>query len=160
MRTILKNLPILFIVFFLSCKNEDPEPSTLTLLTSNDSKSWRVSEYYENGELNNTDCSRDDIWTFKLYDEGRNGQSSFTIEDNFISCGSKYSISGIWRINNLGNRITLTTPILGNVQAGFNQNEVYEIIELSDSKMIFRLFEEDDYGISIKKAEYRFIAYN
>jgi hypothetical protein len=142
-----------------SCSNDTVEPSNLTLLTNNDSKSWRVSEYKLNGEINTTDCESDDIWTFVLFDESKNGQPGFVIEDNFIACNQDYSVEGIWRINNKGNRITLTVPLDVSVSDGFNVNLVLEIIELSDSKLVIKQFQEDLYGFKIDVLEYTFLTY-
>lgn len=146
-------------LFIFSCNQDEPEPSRLSLLTNNSTKSWRVIEYIENGESKTLDCPSDDIWTFVLFDDAQNGQPSYRIEDNFISCESDDYIreSGIWRINNGQNRIVLSFS-LGGANSQFIVNESAEILELSEDRLILVFNNEDELGTFVQQQEFQFIA--
>lgn len=134
----------------LGCSGDEVEPSVLTLLTNNGTKSWRVVEMKINGELDQTDCQRDDIYTFTLFDESTE-QTFFRIEENLISCEFEYEYekaSGSWRINNKGNRLTL---LIRDEYEDFDDSEeintdfynlTLDIVEISDSKLVLRQFDE------------------
>ena len=137
-------------IMSLGCSNDEVEPSVLTLLTDNETKSWRVIEIETNGILDETNCQRDDIYTFTLFDETTEDRY-FRVEENLISCDDYDSYekeSGSWRINNKGNRLTLI--IREDFEGSGNNNETIsdffnitvDIVEISESRLVLRQYDE------------------
>lgn len=145
----------LAIIFTFSCQDAFDEPSTLSLLTDNDSKKWQVIDIDDPSGENSVDCSADDIWIFTLFDETL-GQPSYSIEDNFVSCGEEYILEeGFWRLNNQENRITLTS---GDTESGNNINTVFTILYIDKDQLELSLAIEDFSGFQLTNVTLTFRA--
>lgn len=150
-----KYLSLFALIFIFSCEDAFDEPSTLSLLTNNNTKKWQVVDIDDPSEFNTESCNSDDIWVFTLFDEEL-GQPGYAIEDNFVSCGEDYFLEeGFWRLNNQGNRITLTE---GDTQSGNNINTVFTILYIDDTELQLSLAAEDFLGFQLTNVTFTFRA--
>lgn len=134
-----------------ACQDAFDEPSTLSLLTNNDSKKWQVVNIDDPNGFSSDNCNGDDIWIFTLFDPELS-QPGYSIEDNFVSCDEDYILEeGFWRINNQGNRITLTS---GDIESGNNINTVFTIIEIDNDELQLGFEVEGDNGFQLTNVTY------
>lgn len=139
------------LIVITACSKEELEPSVMTLLTANSTKSWQTVDIITDGD-NDYPCRNDDIFVFTLFDEDL-GLPAWEIQDNFISCDfgneSTYlTDAGFWRLNNQQNRLTLTS---GTPTDGDNINYIYYIEEITETSLRLRVDTEDEYGFQLKR---------
>lgn len=150
----LKSLCIGFcILFMMSCEDsESPYSNVIRLLTNNDSKAWVTMAIESTDEPEGINCIEDDVLELQLFDPEKEGPS-FTFDNGFIRCNYEIeeSYSGIWRLNNAQTRIILTYG-----EGADRTNELYDIIELSERKLVLRNRSESFYDLTVT---YRTITY-
>ena len=139
---------IALIALIIGCQESvSPYSDNIRLLTSNTKKVWSVVAVESADEAEGINCEEDDILTLELFDEKRN-QPSFSLADGFVKCdfseSSNVTDEGTWRLNNAQTRIILTS-VIGELRI----NNLYDIIELSERKMILRRTEESYHNLTV-----------
>jgi hypothetical protein len=150
----LKSIFIVFcILFIMSCEeSESPYSNVIRLLTNNDSKVWVTTAIESTDEPEGINCIEDDILRLQLFDPEKEGPA-FTLDNGFVRClyDTEESYSGSWRLNNAQTRIILTYG-----EGADRTNDLYDILELSDRKLVLRNRTESFYDLTVT---YRTITY-
>jgi hypothetical protein len=137
----------------MSCEeSETPYSNVIRLLTNNDSKAWIVTSIESTDDSEGIDCSEDDILSLQLFDPVRQ-EPSFTLDEGFVRCSyyNEDSDVGSWRLNNAQTRIIFTFG-----DGADRANDLYDIIELSERKLVLRNRSESFYDLTVT---YRTITY-
>jgi hypothetical protein len=146
----------LFLTFCLSCEESpSPYPDRIKLLTNNGIKKWTIitSEYPD--KPLGVDCGDDDILTLNIFDPAFNegeGAPTFSFTDGFLRCEEDYEYSnGSWRMNNNQTRLILTEG-----EGEFRYNYLYDIMELSERRMVLRYRSESYSDLAVTYYTYTY----
>ena len=113
----------------------DPATNRIFLLTENSSKTWTTLSIESTEEKEGINCEEDDQITFSLFDDLEK-EPRFVTNDGFIRCDYDDSYllkAGSWRLNNSKTRIILTYGV-----DQFRTNDLYDILELTNDKLVLR----------------------
>ena len=114
---------------------ESPYSQNMTLLTGGTKKTWVTVDFQSPMAGEGINCRADDILTLELF----NPQFKlpvFTLEDNVSRCYNTdpFLVSaGGWRLNNQQTRL-----ILSEQKNGVKSNDIYDILELTENRMVLR----------------------
>ena len=146
-------LHIVFILLLMSCdETVTPYSNVLKLLTNNDTKIWVTVNIESTNETEGINCEEDDILTLTLFNHILK-QPTYLLTDGFIRCDyyPTEPNKGVWRLNNAQTRIIITYG------EGFNRaNDLYDILELTEKKLVLRNRIESLYDLTVT---YRTITY-
>jgi hypothetical protein len=150
----LKSLLVCFsIVLIMSCEESvTPYSNVIRLLTNNDSKIWVTTSIESTEEAEGINCAEDDILLLQLFDPVRQ-EPTFNLDEGFVRCSyyNQSSNNGSWRLNNAQTRIILTYG-----EGSERANDLYDIIELTERRLVLRNRSESFYDLTVT---YRTIVY-
>lgn len=140
----------------VSCTEEtlDPFSNRILFLTNNDAKNWTTVSVESDDTIEGINCEEDDILTLTLFDYTLEDPGpSFSKADGLVRCDytEPYVInSGSWRLNNAQTRIILTRIF----SDGSRINDLVDILELEERKMVLRFRDETDLKITFTTYTY------
>ncbi len=140
----------------ISCTEEtlDPFSNRILFLTNNDTKNWSTVSIESDDPIEGINCEEDDVLTLTIFDYTlQDPGPSFSKVDGLVRCD--YTLpyvvnSGSWRLNNAQTRIILTRVF----SDGSRINDLVDILELEDRKMVLRFRDETDLKITFTTYTY------
>jgi hypothetical protein len=150
----LKLILIGFILMFLpGCEEaESPYSNVIRLLTNNDKKIWVTISIESTEEIEGINCDADDVLTLQLFDPVVQ-EPTYLLDEGFVRCAYYPTDpnAGTWRLNNAQTRIIFTYG-----EGSSRSNDLYDILELSERKLVLRNRSESFYDLTVT---YRIITY-
>jgi hypothetical protein len=142
-----KSLLIVFsIALMMSCEeSESPYSNVIRLLTNNDVKIWVTTSVESTEDAEGINCFGDDILSLQLFDPIKQ-EPTFRLDEGFVRCSynDDESSNGTWRLNNAQTRIILTYG-----EGSERSNDLYDIIELTERRLVLRNRNESFYDLTV-----------
>ena len=147
MRTLCRLLLLITGIILVACEpGESPYSQNMTLLTGGTKKTWVTVDYQSPMIGEGINCKADDILVLELFNPQLR-LPVFKLEDNVVRCSSSdpYLVSaGGWRLNNQQTRI-----IFSEQKNGVKSNDIFDIIELTEDRMVLRHRNENFYNLVV-----------